>query len=94
MGESLKSRGNPAYLDTLGWAYYRRGDFAAAKEMLETAMRAAPDSHLLSYHLGMVYYQKGDHAAARRYLERAVATETPYTGADEAKATLAKLQTS
>lgn len=94
LGESLKSRGNPAYLDTLGWAYYRRGDFTAAKEMLETAVRAAPDSQLLSYHLGMVYYREGDHTAARRYLERAVATETPYTGANEAKATLAKLQTS
>lgn len=90
LGERLKQKNNPAYLDTLGWAYYRSGDVAAAVPVLETAARQAPDSPLLNYHLGMVYYQKGDHEAARRHLERAVKTAN-YHGADEAKATLAKL---
>jgi tetratricopeptide (TPR) repeat protein len=94
LGERLKDKNNPAYLDTLGWAYYRRGDMAAAASALEAASRQAPDSALLSYHLGMVYYQKGDHAAARRYLEKAVTAKQPYLGAEEAKATLAKLATS
>lgn len=90
LGERLKDRNNPAYLDTLGWAYYQRGDMAAAAPVLEAASRQAPNSPLLNYHLGMVYYQKGDHAAARRHLERATKTAN-YRGADEAKATLAKL---
>jgi tetratricopeptide (TPR) repeat protein len=94
LGERLKDKNNPAYLDTLGWAYYRRGDMAAAVSVLEAASRQAPDSALLSYHLGMVYYQKGDHAAARRYLEKAVTAKQPYLGMDEAKATLARLPAS
>lgn len=94
LSEQLKDSGNPAYLDTLGWAYYRRGDVAAALPVLEAAARAVPDSPLLNYHLGMVYYQNGDHEAARRHLERAVSAKATYRGVDEAKATLEKLATS
>ena len=94
LGERLKGRDNPAYLDTLGWAYYRRGDVAAAMPLLEAAARKVPDSPLLNYHLGMAYYQKGDHKVAKQYLERAVTNKTVYHGADEAKATLAKLSSS
>ena len=94
LGERLKERSNPAYLDTLGWAYYRSGDMAAAVPVLEQATRKAPDSPLLNYHLGMVYYQKGDHEAARRHLERAVTEKGKYHGVEEAKATLAKLAAS
>ena len=91
LGEQLKERGNPAYLDTLGWAYYRRGDLTAAVPVLESAARKVGNSPLLSYHLGMAYYQKGDHDTARRYLEKAVTAKQPYRGVDEARATLAKL---
>ena len=91
LGERLKERDNPAYLDTLGWAYYRRGDLTAAVPVLESAARRVADSPLLSYHLGMAYFKKGDHDTARRYLEKAVASKQPYRGVDEAKATLAKL---
>jgi tetratricopeptide (TPR) repeat protein len=94
LGERLKERGNPAYLDTLGWAYYRHGDVTAAIPLLEEAARKVSNSALLSYHLGMAYYQKGDHESARRYLEKAVAAKSPYHGVEEAKATLAKLTAS
>lgn len=94
LGERLKEQSNPAYLDTLGWAYYRSGDVAAAIPVLEQAARQAPNSPLLNYHLGMVYYQKGDHDAARRHLERAVTDNSTYHGVEEAKAILAKLASS
>ena len=94
LSERLKGHANPAYLDTLGWAYYRRGDVEAAVPVLELAAREVPDSPLLSYHLGMAYYQKGDHQAARRHLEKAVTDKANYHGVDEAKTTLAKLAAS
>lgn len=94
LGERLKGQSNPAYLDTLGWVYYRSGNVAAAVPVLEQATRQAPDSPLLNYHLGMVYYKKGDHDAARRHLERAVTDKGSYHGVEEAKATLAKLASS
>lgn len=93
LAERLRERGNPAYLDTLGWAYYRRGDVTAAIPVLEAAARQAADSPLLSYHLGMAYFQKGDHDSARRYLEKALTAKASYHGVEEAKATLARLST-
>jgi tetratricopeptide (TPR) repeat protein len=44
----------PQYLDTLGWIYYLRGEYASALPLVRTAAGRMPDSALVQYHLGMV----------------------------------------
>jgi len=45
---------NPAYLDSLGWAYYKKGDYKAAKASLEEAVKYANDNTEIKNHLEIV----------------------------------------
>nr|WP_286202652.1 tetratricopeptide repeat protein [Comamonas sp. JC664] len=62
-----------AYLDSLGWVYFRRGDYARAVEALERASALSPDEPVILEHLGDAYQRAArvDEAAAawRRALE-------------------------
>jgi tetratricopeptide (TPR) repeat protein len=56
---------NHAYLDSLGWAYYKRGDFAAAREYLHRAVRLREGQDPVLYdHRGDAEYRLGDRSAA------------------------------
>lgn len=64
---------NPLIADTLGWIYYRKGDYDAALELIqegEKGIGAHPDSQ---YHLAKVQYARGSigraEAAFRKALE-------------------------
>jgi serine/threonine protein kinase/WD40 repeat protein len=64
-------------LNTLGFALYRTGDYAGAREMLHESLRlAAIDARTPdcapedTVGLAMVYFRLGDVARAREYLER------------------------
>ena len=48
---------NPAYLDSLGWVYYRLGEFERARDPLERAARALPKVSVINDHLGDLYLQ-------------------------------------
>ena len=89
--EPLARTDNAAYLDTLGWVRYKRGEYDSAIRALEQALNRAPKEPILNYHLGMAYYSKGDKTQARKHLEHAVNTSGNYHGRDEAQATLQKL---
>ena len=84
----------PALVDTLGWAYYRTGDYAKAVRYLEIAVVSADKVGLLHYHLGMAYFAAQNTVQARQELEKAIelASETGFIGIDEARETLKKLQ--
>ena len=45
---------NPAYLDSLGWAYYKSGDMLEARTWLRRAFDAAPDKKEIVEHLKIV----------------------------------------
>jgi tetratricopeptide (TPR) repeat protein len=47
------------YLDTLGWAFYKKGQFREAEENLEKATAILDFDHRLYYHLGMLYEHQG-----------------------------------
>jgi len=82
----------PALVDTLGWAYYRGGEFKSAVRYLEIAVAGADQMALLHYHLGMAYFAENDTVLARQELEKAVnVTAADYVGIEEARATLQKL---
>lgn len=55
----------PAIQDTVGWVYYRAGEYAKAVEVLEKVVDAEPKVPIFQYHLGMAYAKSGDKAKAR-----------------------------
>jgi Flp pilus assembly protein TadD len=50
---------NGAYLDSLGWAYYRQGQFAMAEEYARKAALRQPNDPSILSHLGEIYAHNG-----------------------------------
>jgi tetratricopeptide (TPR) repeat protein len=64
---------NGAYLDSLGWAYYKQNKLAEAEEYMRKAVdREGHDPTILS-HLGSVYIKLGETERAADTLERSLA---------------------
>jgi Flp pilus assembly protein TadD len=58
--EALKVEpGNPVYLDTLGWVYFKRGVFDRSIELLQDALDRAPAKAEIRSHLVSVYRWMG-----------------------------------
>jgi tetratricopeptide (TPR) repeat protein len=88
----FKDSDNPAFLDTLGWVYYRLGEFDEAVPYLEKSVAAAESVSVLRYHLGMAYIAVGKTMSGKKELEAALANEdATFTGVEEARAALAEL---
>lgn len=65
---------NAAFLDSLGWAYYKAGDFAAARKYLGRTVRLAAGQDPVIYdHLGDADYRLGDEGSARQHWEKTLA---------------------
>jgi tetratricopeptide (TPR) repeat protein len=64
-----------AIIDSLGWAYYRLGDYAQALEHLEHAVELEPADPTLNDHLGDVYWRLGRRIEARFQWQRALTLE-------------------
>ena len=67
--------GNPAYIDSLGWWYYKKGDYAHALIELERALSLmksleADDAEILE-HIAQTHLKLGDKAKAREMFQRA-----------------------
>jgi Flp pilus assembly protein TadD len=75
-------------IDSMGWVYFRMGNLAKARELLERAFALRPDAEI-GAHLGEVLWAIGDHDAARR-IWRQVRAEEPDN--ETLSATLARLQ--
>ncbi|MCI0528975.1 MAG: tetratricopeptide repeat protein, partial [Nitrospira sp.] len=54
-----------AYVDSLGWVYYRLGRLDEALEQLKKAVSLVPDDAVILEHLGEVYLKKGLRKEAR-----------------------------
>jgi Flp pilus assembly protein TadD len=92
LARSFAGSQNPLALDTLGWAYYRTGDFAQATRTLEQAVAGNGELPVLRYHLGMAYLAMGNKAGARAELAKAVAApKADFTGLDNARNALANI---
>jgi tetratricopeptide (TPR) repeat protein len=92
LSESLSRSDNAAYLDTVGWVHYKRGQYDNAIHALEKAIAKAPKEPLLRYHLGMAYFGKGEPKMAQDHLKRAVESQVNFHGRDEAQSTLERIQ--
>lgn len=91
LAKRFENATNPALLDTLGWAYYRTGNYERAVPLLERAVAGA-GVPLLRYHLGMAYLAAQNSAGARQELKQAVdGAKENFPGLEEARRTLATL---
>jgi tetratricopeptide (TPR) repeat protein len=68
----LASPDNPAFLDSLGWVRFRRGDIQGALPHLERAYRIFPDAEIAS-HWGELLWVSGKQAEARALWARSLA---------------------
>ena len=67
--KALKKQPNsPAYLDSLGWAYFISGDYAKAKFYLEKALQLEKEDPILNLHYGWVLLKLGNTCGARKYI--------------------------
>lgn len=92
--QELGASDEPAYLDTVGWVHYRRGEVDQAVSVLEQALQKVPSAPLIHYHLGMAYFTKGNVESAQQHLEKALETKAQFDGINDARATLNKLKNS
>jgi tetratricopeptide (TPR) repeat protein len=79
-------------LDTIGWVYYRQGDFSKAQGLIAQALAGAPDSAILNYHMGMALYKTDQIEEAREKLEKALAGDDKFNGRKEAEETLSRIK--
>ncbi len=66
---------NGAYIDSLGWVYYRLGQLSAAREQLERAVRLTRGDPVVLEHLGDVYRDLRMLDLARAQYRRSLAAD-------------------
>ena len=87
----LDSR-DPSLVHTLGWAYYRTGDYVKAVQSLERTVAQQGSNPVARYHLGMAYMKTGDTFKARQQFEESLKIDPKYPGSDEARKAIEELQ--
>ena len=63
---------NASVADTLGWAYYLKGVYGSARDLLEEAAKKDPTSSTVQFHLGLTYDKSSDPDKATMHLKKAL----------------------
>ena len=63
---------NGFFIDSLGWAYYKLGEYTKAIIYLERAVEIEPQEMEITDHLGDAYYKVGREKEARLVWKRAL----------------------
>ena len=79
---------SPSTADTLAWAYYQKGTYGFARDLLEEAIKTSPNNAAAQYHLGMVYAKLGDKTNAATHLKKAISLAPDSQDAKDAKTAL------
>jgi len=74
--------------DTLAWAYYYKGTYGFARDLLEDAVKINPNDAAMQYHLGMVYSKLGDRNNAGTHLKKSISLAPDSPTAKDARAAL------
>ena len=78
---------NPDVRDTLGWVYYKMGDFKSATNYLKMAYAGNPRHALINYHLGMALYKENMLEESLQKLENALSAKENFNGKEQAEKT-------
>lgn len=79
---------SPNTADTLAWAYYYKGVYGFARDLLEDAVKTDPNDAAMQYHLGMVYSKLGDKSNAVLHLKKAASLAPDSPTAKDARTAL------
>jgi tetratricopeptide (TPR) repeat protein len=79
---------SPNSADTLAWAYYNKGTYGFARDLLEDAVKVSPNSANMQYHLGMVYSKMRDKTNAALHLKKAISLAPGTQDAKDAQTAL------
>ena len=69
-----------AYIDSLGWVYFRLGSYELAEKHLTEAARLAPTDATVNEHLGDLFVALGDAVRAATWYRKALACESDEDG--------------
>jgi len=70
---AIKYRPDSGYIiDSLGWVYFRKGQYDKALEELKRAIVLSPEDPTIHEHLGDVYFKKKDYGKALQIYEKAL----------------------
>jgi Tfp pilus assembly protein PilF len=71
--EALKYKPNDGYItDSLGWVYYKKGQFQKALKYLRKAVELVPDDPIMLEHVGDVYLKLDDKANALKFYQKSL----------------------
>jgi tetratricopeptide (TPR) repeat protein len=77
--------------DTLAWAYYKKGIYGSARDVLEDAEKTYPNDASIEYHLGMILTKLGDKTNAITHLKKAASLAPNSQTAGDANKALSSL---
>ncbi len=83
---------NGAYLDSLGWAYFRLGNYDQAEDNLRRAAEKTPNDATVQDHLGELYAKTGKLKMAAMHWERALTEWNRSVPADVDQQDVARVQ--
>lgn len=83
---------NPAYLDSLGWVYFKQGKYDLAEENLNKAAAHMGSDPTVQEHLGDLYQKTGRLKLAAAHWDRAVQEWTKTVPAEQDSDAFAKVQ--
>ena len=71
--EALKYKPNDGYItDSLGWVYYKKGEFDKALKYLKKAIEMVPDDPIMLEHMGDAYLKLDDKPNALKFYQKSL----------------------
>ena len=92
LADKIKNASQPVIKDTVGWVYYKTGNYQEAADLLKQVVDATPDAPVFNYHLGMAYYKIDNKKDAKIHLQKSLSSGEKFTGIDDARNTLKMLK--
>ena len=82
---------DPSIMDTLGFAYFKKGFYGNAVAQFLDCLEKDPDNAVVKYHLGLAYHGKGENALAGKALAKALDLKKDFSGAERARTLLEEI---
>ncbi len=67
---------NSSYLDTIGWVYFKLGQYQKAKHYIEQAIKVGGESSVMLEHLGDINYMLGNKDTAKQNWEKSLSLDS------------------
>jgi tetratricopeptide (TPR) repeat protein len=67
---------NSSYLDTIGWVYFKLGQYEKAKGFIEQAIKVGGESSVMLEHLGDIDYMLGNKDRAKKNWEKSLSLDS------------------